>query len=1076
MSSIFKSKAKSIDWLLAGVLGAIAAVVYFASCAGYAFPGESAHLMAIWRGLDSPGPVNEYPLMAVFAKMFGASNAFASFLGVLLAVFFYQLVAFFVRRFTSSESFEAASVPASRLAAVVGTVVLIFTPAVREAATHLEPRLFDTVWALMTFLLFIPQFRLRNGLAWCCPLLIGVLAGLGLTDSALFLAMLPLYLFVITFIELQRDRKPYLALFLYVIAGLVTFYSVGPAVLGDFTQALRNLWREFLDLFSGNGSSYVIVFATLPFILTLFASVRALRIRNSWTEWIFHLALSVFSVLAVSTALSPSDQMAPFGVTPVMASVFVAFVAGYLICYWWLIATYPVPREEAAGQKYDKATGGVRSLSLVTCSVMGLAFLFSVMINIFDFDIGRGAFADRVARRVLADLGKRTWFVTDGRLDDHLRLVAAQTGRELNLISLQRDTDKEYIDRLSKLVREKELGGASNGELLRSLSLGVLPFVQDWFSSEPDIASKAATFCAPDLWYSAKIKAVPEFFFFGGDPKAKVDWTASWKEFDGILHADPGWGSYNLSAVHNPVDLLRLSLRRHLGLIANDRGVVLQDEKDDAGAFAMYDLVLGAIDRDNVSALLNELVMVSAGFSVSAEKKQDLNRRFTAIKDEKNRRYIVWALANYYGYVRAPDIFIRLGHSWVRSGRPGDALNQIRRARELIPTDRQDLLLNMMAALYASENDQRKAHEVYQQILAKDGGNHDALIGMMRLALQEGESAKAIGYLERAAKVSGDGKVADTELALLAMMKGDYKCAGEYLRKVIDREADNMQAWSLYASLLMQQADVSKDQKEQKNLMHELSHAVLPKMEKLAKSPNDYYLLMTRAFLLMRQGAEGRRAARDAFVAASRERRDISSTQDLVLGLDISLNDVEEAEKHAREVLRRNRRAPLANYVLGSIALRNGNYTDAEAYLRLGADAPRPVVLAMNDLSEVLRRQKKFAEAERYARLAVKTAPNLYVAWETLGSILMDRDRKGADRQRDLAEAEQAIRKACDLSHSENGRADDVRMLISLARVQFEKGDRKEGLMTLSKVRRREKELSEFEKGELKELMKRVNK
>jgi Flp pilus assembly protein TadD len=150
---------------------------------------------------------------------------------------------------------------------------------------------------------------------------------------------------------------------------------------------------------------------------------------------------------------------------------------------------------------------------------------------------------------------------------------------------------------------------------------------------------------------------------------------------------------------------------------------------------------------------------------------------------------------------------------------------------------------------------------------------------------------------------------------------------------------------------------------------------------------------------------------------------------------------------------------------MGSLALQKGNNEEAETYLRRAADAPRPVVLAQNDLAEVLRRTKRLEEAERYARLAVKTAPELYVAWETLGSILMDSNG-------DLNEAEQCVNRACELSKSADGKEEDVRMLVSLARVQVAKGDKQRANMTIRKVQGRIKELSDFEKGEFEELKK----
>jgi Tfp pilus assembly protein PilF len=516
---------------------------------------------------------------------------------------------------------------------------------------------------------------------------------------------------------------------------------------------------------------------------------------------------------------------------------------------------------------------------------------------------------------------------------------------------------------------------------------------------------------------------------------------------------------------------MRYAVRRHLGLVANDRGVYLQDQKKDDEAFAMYELVLNEIDRDNISALFNEIGMAGTKHPKALAKRNELERELKTIVDDKNRRYHIWRLGNYYGYIRNPDMFVRLGYAWARSGRPGDALVQIKRAIDFIPTDKRTVLMNMMAALYASESDHAKSRQIYQSILDKNNKDHDALIGMMRLELMDGNSDKALSYLEKAAEASGKGKRADIEMAMAAMMKNDLAAAKERLRKVTDADAADLQAWSLLAAVVMQQCDAAKDAKGKAVFEKELADVILPAMEKQSRGPFDYYVQTTKAFLLLRQGESKRREARDAFVAASRSRPDIAATQDLVLGLDISLDDGVAAERHAREVLRRNRNAPLANYVMGSLALRKNEYREAEAFLRKAADAPKPVPLALNDLAEVLRRNKNFSDAEHYARKAVKAAPKLYVAWETLGSILMD-SKKG-DRSA-LAEAEKCIRKACDLSKDEKGREADVRMLVALARVQALQGDRGRARGTIRTVQSRVGELSDFERREFEELKKSV--
>ena len=61
------------SWIVAGILGVVSAIVYFASLADYAFPGTSAHLMAVWQGLDTVAQV-QYPLMRVFALLLGGGE------------------------------------------------------------------------------------------------------------------------------------------------------------------------------------------------------------------------------------------------------------------------------------------------------------------------------------------------------------------------------------------------------------------------------------------------------------------------------------------------------------------------------------------------------------------------------------------------------------------------------------------------------------------------------------------------------------------------------------------------------------------------------------------------------------------------------------------------------------------------------------------------------------------------------------------------------------------------------------------------------------------------------------------
>ncbi len=1067
MKKLFKNVVnRGGEWAVAGVLAAVAAVLYFCTMASCAYPGECAHLMALWKGLDTAA-VNVHPLMAAFARFLGCSNAIGPLCGIVSVVALYHLTSFFVRERICGDMLSQHADTMGRLAGIVAAVVFMATPAVHQSFTHLSSYSFDAAWALLTASLLIPYARAGKRTGWMYPVLVGVFAGLGFADSPLFGLLAPLYFGGVWAVSGRRGGKPYGAAFAFLLVAIVTVFAYAPNASGDFTEHMRAHWTETMTWFSVDGWFLVGTFAVLPFVVALFSSAGAYNRESGLSQWIYHVAMSFVTILAVATPLSPSALMRPYGLLPVVPCALAAFTAAYLVVYWSLLSIAKVRRNESLDELPVAMKG--RTLALAVLPVLALVMSITILLNLFSFDRSHGDFADRTAEKLIADLGDRSWFITDGLLDDHIRLAAAKAGKELNLVCLQRDLDSRYLKELAALVEEKGIGGDRNRELSISLSLGVLAFVQDWFASDPDIAKKAAIFGAPDLWYAAGIKAVPEFLFFGADPARKPDWSA-WSEFDSVLAPPKGvkeWGSYRLRQESDPIERTRLWLRRHVGLVANDRGVWLQDAGDDDGAFDMYELVLGSIDNDNVCALFNEFEMARAEHPRAARKKHDLEKTFRSIVDDRKRRYDLWKLANVYGYIRNPDVFVRLGHVWAKSGRPGEALSQIRRAIDFVPTERRSSLLNMMAALYASDSDVKKSRATYEEVLSKDAENHDALVGLMRLELLEGNSARAIEYLERATKAAQDDPRVAVEVAMLHLMKNELSEAKAMLTKSTDLDPANLQAWSLLAAVVMQQFDASKDPEERKALLKDIENHILPEMEKNSKDQNDYNIQSTRAFFLLRQGDENRKAARDMFAAAIKTRPDAQAAQDIVLSLDISLNDTADAEFHAREVLRRNRKAPLANYVMGSLALQNGNYDEAETFLRRACDTARPVVLAQNDLAEVLRRTKRLEEAERYARLAVRTAPQLYVGWETLGSILLDANG-------DLNEAEQCIVKACELSKSESGREEDVRMLISLARVQIAKGDRQRANMTIRKVRGRAKELSEFELGEFEELCKGV--
>ena len=1089
----FKRASLVVSLAVAGV----AAAVYAATLATYVFPGESARLLVQWAGIDTL-EFPEFPLWGYFVKLFGGAGALSSVAvrtnmlslvcGVLSAYLICRLMAFAVWQVTSQEDSIKFSKGAALAAGLVASLAFMFSTAVWQSSTHLEHRIFDVMWVLLTLRVVLLTAG-RPGLAYPIALVTGILVAMGLVESPIFIPCSVAVFFAFMLVLVKNGGALYGPASLYLLSVVVSFIVYIKVIAGGFlaTEAasaaecassfdvflhyMKDAIREMRTWFTRPGWLAIVALTILPAISCVFAAGRGLNNDRRWSQYAFHLAMTLCVALALATPLAPEVILRPWGVSPVATSTLAALVAGYLAAYWYLLARSPLPQKEYQQDETAAAIRIGRRAAPALGGALILIIMLSSLVNAFSCGRGRGEFADVCAREIITALGDRSWFVTDGTLDDHLRVAAAAANKELNLVCLQRDMNNAYLKEFADLVEKRGLT-AARANLKMSIQLGVLPFLQDWFSGDTNVMKKAAIFGVPDFWYMAERMPVPENVIFGGardvksvDGKAlAANFRAFWERMAPTLWTDRNKeGSRNIAACDDPVVSLRLQLRRHVGFVGNNLGVFLQDCNLNEEAFAIYELVLGTIDPDNVCTLFNEFEMARAGIKCAVAKKLEIERKLKAIIDDPKRRYVLWSLSRYYGYIRSPEIFARMGYAWARSGQTGNAIAQVQRAIDFVSADRQTGLLNMMAAIYASGNQTKKSRAVYEQVLATDASNRDALMGLARLALQSGAADEARGYLEKAATAAG-GESAGIETALLMMMNNDLDRARMEMQKVTDLHPKSLQAWSLLAGVLLQQVDHAKDEKARAKIMEELENLILPKMEAVSDDPRDYFVQMTRALVYMRKGPTFRKQARDALVIASMSRPDVSVAGDMILGLDIELDDGEAAERHARTILRRDRHDKLANYVMGSLRLKEGDYSTAETFLRLSVEAERPIAAAQNDLAEVLRRQQRYEESEKYARAAVSNQPNLYVAWETLGSALLDQNKN-------LDEAEQCVEKAIKLSKTES-KIEDIRMQITLARVQIARGAIDKARITLRTLRKRQSELSNYDRDQLETLVK----
>jgi len=1049
------SRNVKADMLVSALLAGVALVVYGMTMAKGVFPGESAALLSVVAGFN-PVDMPVHPLFCAITGWFSSIPMFS--LPVRLAVFslictviavllMYRVVSFFIRDVITEEAASELAPRVSTMAGVIAAVTFMLSAPVWNAATRFQYQNFDVMLPLLAAqtLVWFAERQWRVFLV-----LFAVICGVGVVEVPLFIPALPLLAAFAIYVLWRCQGLSFLRVSWMFCLALAVMVSLFFGVAKQFCGADGSVPEMLLQMLNGHRallrdclpSEWILFLLTgvAPFLVSMLLVFRGLNNERSLSQYVLHLVLSVLVICALANMnnFSPWYFLKPFGRLPTGMYAMVAMSAGYLFAYWYLLL-----KVRSGNRSYDvprivRKTGAW--LGVLVAYPFAAIVVVASLLNALECDSKRGMFADRCAGAILDRMGTRTWLVTDGTLDPHLQVMAQARDMELNLICLRRDNSSAYLKSLWDLMEERQLFAEEERQQMKTtLELGVVPFIQDWFASDEDISSKVAIFSVPDFWFSAGLTPVPDFFMFSGSRDIFADfkdrpllneYMAFWRSMDADLRV-------NEDDMSDPLNRMRKNLRRHMGFVANNLGFLLEDLGNDEDALTVYTYVNRSINRDNVSALFNRFEMVRRGVVAADSMRDQIEKELRDFLEKLRHQLPLWSLSRYFGYVRSPELFAKLGYGWALSGEVAAARAAADRVLEILPEDQRATALQALAPMIAL-TDRDETEKIYQDIIENDPNNRGALLGMVRLSLQEGAMTTARTWLERLANLEGNASATlGIEWATIHLMNNDVERAQRILQETTDLQPQNLQAWAMLALLQIQQGE-----------LEDVERVVLHRMERLAGTDN-YFVQITRAQLLLRKGAAFRHQAREALIRASRLRPEVTGVKDMVLQLCMEMEDKPGAQLHARQVLRTNRDHALANYVMGSLRLQDGEYGAAEDFLKRSVrteEAPA----ALNDLAEVLRRIRKMDEAEHFARRAVEVAPMLYIAWETLASILLEANK-------DLDEAEEMVEKSLSIFDG------DVRVKITQARIQLKKGDIERARATIQQIETQRGDLQKFD-------------
>jgi len=1015
--------------------------------------GFSAHVLNQHLGLD-PVPLFANPVYGWIVRLLAALtgggavfaiNLFSALCGAALVVLVFRISYRSALGFNADRAMPMAAMHRVALGAAALTVLFLLASApFTLAASRANPILFDLVlvagafYLVITFAVGTPFSRLA---------LASLLYGVAVVEFTTAIILAPIFVVLVlarmwqggvfTFRHVAIATGGLLAgLSLYFVqAG---FFMASPAYhFRAFDGYFQVVWYILIEQYqSMTGGLPRVGWLTL-LLVSFFPWVITLALRQTSSAGrkpgamigtlALYLVMAVLSVLL----LLPDFPLAPANLTGigrlfVTPYVFIALWVGHAAAFW-MVTAFREKRFEKPGMK--KARRVIGRFGLVAAP----AFVVYTLVA-HTMPLARDP-AERLvydfSREVVASAGDRAWLVTNTLLDDQIAIEAKLRGSPATLIRMSYARSVPHMKYIASLFKD-------DARLQSLARVGMTPLMDEWFFHLKDVERNTAVVHVPDLWMMAGYQAIPDRTVFNG---AREDAMPSLDEV--LARNQAFWSTYGrrLEAVEadktRPQGVALEWIRTHISKIANNLGVLLEDMGRTDDAFSSYQQARW-LAPDNLSALMNLHVLAQREKRPEFEALEaELIQRTEAVMG----RVQTWSLSYVYGIVRVPELFANRGMAFAMSGKATMAISDMKRALALNQQNPQIQLA--LAGLYFGESRDIESREQYESVLEQDAGNVAALLGLMRLAVRNGQYAEAREHLAALRKTAIKPNVLRMDEAVLESLAGSPAMAMKLFRDVIKEEPENMQAWAALAITAAQMNDKAAGEEAMRKL-------------------RDAKMLAPGIQLVLAQSAVDQ-GDRDT---ARRHLSDILRRQpsnvpalEMTLRLDMYEGSRDQVQRTVEKVLAVDPRNALGNYMLGVHHYYNKEYALAESAYRASLATTRSPQ-ALNDLAYVLYLQGNLDESEGLVRESIAINERNHSAWDTLGVILMQKNK--------TLEAEEALQKSLGL------RPNTASVLLSLAVLYEKMGRTTEAGRIATDINARLNELSPQDQDRLRALLERL--
>lgn len=268
--------------------------------------------------------------------------------------------------------------------------------------------------------------------------------------------------------------------------------------------------------------------------------------------------------------------------------------------------------------------------------IWGVMLLISTAVTFLRHPTTYGKGCDEFVERAMANLDQRKWIVSDGILD---YMIEIKKPADAHLVSLRRELDPRHGEEILEWTKSSI---ASNDDICVAAELGPSKFLREWIGSDPAAITNCLVVSLTEpKYFGGSINLIPNVYSWESAYRLGADvpvegladhWQQEWNEFKTITarEGEPG----------------KEFLKHCFSIQGNAIGAMACAAKERNLAWDMFIRVVDDVGRENLSAIVNMVGMMDAGYEVHEIEQQRIREKFrTLMGIIRNQDHLQYALS-----------------------------------------------------------------------------------------------------------------------------------------------------------------------------------------------------------------------------------------------------------------------------------------------------------------------------------------------------------------------------------------------------------------------------------------------